>query len=162
MATFNNFFRAYTDDLSLLISYNGTTTAATQLYSKTVRVSVDPQAAPATTDVLTSILNGIEFGDVIPVGGFDKAYLYLELKSRSSALAATDAVTAIVTNNSTAGANAAAYHTLLNVGDNVVIPWQTLQGDNDVNEVCSLDLAMNYTAGAGKYCDVYVAVYYTR
>jgi len=162
MATFNNFFRAYTDDLSLFLSYNGTTTAATQLYSKTVRVTEQVQGTPATTDVKTAILNGIEFGDVIPVGGFDKAYLYLELKSRSSVLAATDAVTAIVTNNSTTGANAASYHTLLNAGDNVVIPWQTLQGDNDVNEVCSLDLGLSVAAATGKYADVYVAVYYTR
>ena len=161
MATFNNFFRAYTDDLSLFLSYNGTTTAATQLYSKTVRVNEQVQGSPATTDVKTSILNGIEFGDVPPLSAFDKAYLYLELKSRSSVLAATDTVTAIVTNNSTTGANAASYHTLLNVGDNVVLPWQT-SGTNDANEVCSLDLGLSVGATAGKYADVYVAVYYTR
>ena len=161
MATFNNFFRAYTDDLSLFIGYNGTTTAATQLYSKTVRVTEQVQGIPAVTDVKTSILNGIEFGAVIPLSTFDKAYLYLELKSRSSSFPAAESVTAIVTNNSTTGADAAAYHTLLNAGDNVVIPWQTLVGDNDADKVCSLDLGLT-TANPGDYCDVYVAVYYTR
>ena len=164
MATFTNYFRAYTEDGGVMVVKNGVTTAATQLYSKTVKVSVQAQGSPAITDVKTAILDAAVLGTTVPLTGRGKTYLYLELQKRSSALAATDAVTAIVTNAASATAiiDSATYHTLLNVGDNVIIPWQVLTTDTDADRTFSLDLGMSVAAASGKYFEVYVSVYYTR
>lgn len=159
MATLRNFFRANTDTISTLIQASGTTAAVTPLFTKTVRVS---KAAPATP--VTTVTSNIISGDGLDVllGATGVAYISIQVVARGSALTAAEGATVTVKNFSTFAdaINNTVSHTLTNVGDNVLIPWRIVTGDDDIDKCPTVDATLNVAAGAGKTVDLAVSVFF--
>lgn len=159
MATLNTFFRANTDTVSTLIQASGSTAAVTPLFTKTVRVSKSSPATPVTT-VTSNIISGD--GLDLLIGSTGVVYISIQVVARGSALIATDGATVTVKNLSTLAlaAGNTVSHTLINVGDNVLIPWRINTGDSDIDACPTVDATLNIATGANKYVDLAVNVFY--
>jgi len=160
MATFNNFFRVNTDNVSVLVQESGASSLGTELFAKTIRVEEDGSAL-VTSGTGTNIIGGTILDTLI--GATGNVYIYMEVVGRGPSLAATDGVKVLVKNLSTAPAGAVnntSYHTLVELTDNLVLPWNVATADTDTDKFPTLDAGLTVAAAAGKYVDIYVAVYY--
>lgn len=155
MATIQQFYRFNTDTVSTLSQAYGSVTA-TPLISKNIRVSIGTAATIAATNnildsaLLTTLVTG--------TGNF---YIAIQVAGRSTALNATDGARIYVQNESTGIANSqVAYHKLTNNGDSVLIPWQVISTDPDVDAAPNIGASLSVVAGAGKYIDLEITVLY--
>ena len=155
MATIQQLYRFNTNTVSTLSQVTGFA-SATLLISKTIRVSVGTAATIAASNKIldSALLTGL-------VSGAGNFYIAIQVAGRSTALAATDGARIYVQNTSSGITNnQVAYHKLTNLGDSVLIPWQILTTDGDVDTAPNIGASLSVAAAAGKYIDLEVIVLY--
>ena len=157
MATLQTFFRANTDTVSTLIQATGATVAVTPLFTKTVRVSKGTAGGAST--ITSNILDGLLLDGLIGATGV--VYISIQVVARGSALLAAEGATVMIKNLSTGTAvNNSVLHTLINVGDDVLIPWRVNIADIDIDQCPMVDATLTVGALANKYVDLAVNVFY--
>lgn len=158
MASLNTFFRVNTDTVTTLIQSSGNIDGVTPFFTKTVRV-LEGTATPATA-ITSNILAGATLDNLIGATGV--AYIFVQVAGRGSANATTDGATVMVKNLSTfaAAANNTVSHTLINVGDNVLMPWRIDTGDTDIDKCPTVDATLNVAAATDVYVDLEISVFY--
>ena len=164
MASLNTFFRVNTDTVTTLIQSSGNIDGVTPFFTKTVRV-LEGSATPATatnTNILAGSVLDTLIAAIDPVATTGVAYIFIQVAGRGSALLAAEGATVMVSNLSTfpAAEFNIVSHTLINVGDNVLMPWRVDSADTDIDLCPNIDATLTVGALANRYIDLEISVFY--
>ena len=168
MASLNTFFRVNTDTVTTLIQSSGNIDGVTPFFTKTVRV-LESSATPATA-TNTNILDGSALDTLIaaiasaqvPPVTTGVAYIFIQVAGRGSLNAPTDGAKVMVSNLSTFAAAEfnIVSHTLINVGDNVLMPWRVDSADQDIDQCPNIDATLTVPSATDVYIDLEISVFY--
>ena len=159
MGIFKQLVRFNTDTLSVFDQSN-TSSEGVLLMSKRVSVSVALGSLEEPDDT-SRLLSSAQLNSLVT--GTGNFYFLIQVAKRGTGLGANDGARIYVQNatGTTFTNTNTAYHTLVNVGDMLVIPWQMDKTDADIEDAPTIAASLTTTAGAGKTLDLNIAVIFT-